>query len=161
MNLFPSLVCISSFSPLFLATKYPIAADKQFIAAGLVIPLTITCTHSGGDELSNASVTCGLCSSPHVCIASFNDSTSSCRTVKMKLSIVYTPSLKNIGNAFSLIWGGISLLLGREVSIESDITPTEFTKMVVDDLRRQAKSGELKMTQEELRTSLLAALDGN
>ncbi|MGD2947196.1 hypothetical protein ACP813_27305 [Escherichia coli] len=79
----------------------------------------------------------------------------------MKLSIVYTPSLKNIGNAFSLILGGISLLLGREVSIESEITPTEFTKMVVDDLRRQAKSGELKMTQEELRTSLIAALDGN
>ncbi|HAZ3906242.1 TPA: hypothetical protein J1437_004667 [Escherichia coli] len=79
----------------------------------------------------------------------------------MKLSIVYTPSLKNIGNVFSLILGGISLLLGREVSIESEITPTEFTKMVVDDLRRQAKSGELKMTQEELRTSLLAALDEN
>lgn len=53
------------------------------------------------------------------------------------------------------------MLLGREVSIESEITPTEFTKMVVDDLRRQAKSGELKMTQEELRTSLIAALDGN
>lgn len=54
---------------------------------------------------------------------------------------------------------GLRLLLGFKVKISHEITPTEFTKMVVDDLRRQAESGELKMTQEELRTSLLATLD--
>lgn len=77
----------------------------------------------------------------------------------MKLSIVYTPSLKNISNAFNLIYGGLSLLLGRVVSIEGEMTSQEFTKMIVDDLRRQADAGKLNMTREELRTSLLSALD--
>ncbi|EHY2066446.1 hypothetical protein K1391_004619, partial [Escherichia coli] len=73
--------------------------------------------------------------------------------------------LTDFGGKTSIFSHPVYLFL-REFSLQdfrggSEITPTEFTKMVVDDLRRQEKSGELKMTQEELRTSLLAALDGN
>lgn len=55
----------------------------------------------------------------------------------MKLSIVYTPSLKNIRNAFDLIRGGLALLIGMEVSIEHEMTSEEFAKLITDDLDRQ------------------------
>lgn len=55
----------------------------------------------------------------------------------MKLSIVYTPSLKNIGNAFDLIRSGLALLIGMEVSIEHEMTSEEFAKLITDDLERQ------------------------
>lgn len=57
----------------------------------------------------------------------------------MKLSIVYTPSLKNIRNAFDMILCGMALLIGREVSIEHEMTSEEFAKIIADDQKRQSK----------------------
>ena len=70
----------------------------------------------------------------------------------MKLSIVYTPSLKNIKTGLSLIRVGMSLLIGKGAVIE--MKSSDLTDAILKDLRKQQMNGEIDLTMSELRESL-------
>lgn len=72
----------------------------------------------------------------------------------MKLSIVYTPSLKNIKTGLSLIRVGTSLLIGKGAVIEHEMKSSDLTDAILKDLRKQQMNGEIDLTMSELRESL-------
>ncbi|WP_232551101.1 hypothetical protein [Klebsiella pneumoniae] len=72
----------------------------------------------------------------------------------MKLSIVYTPSLKNIKTGLSLIRVGMSLLIGKGAVIEHGMKSSDLTDAILKDLRKQQMNGEIDLTMSELRESL-------
>ncbi|HBR1819115.1 TPA: hypothetical protein ACLKPX_004277 [Klebsiella pneumoniae] len=72
----------------------------------------------------------------------------------MKLSIVYTPSLKNVKTGLSLICVGMSLLIGKEAVIEHEMKSSDLTDAILKDLRKQQMNGEIDLTMSELRESL-------
>ncbi|EPY8418544.1 TPA: hypothetical protein L9L92_003537 [Klebsiella pneumoniae] len=72
----------------------------------------------------------------------------------MKLSIVYTPSLKNIKTGLSLIRAGMSLLIGKGAVIEHEMKSSDLTDAILKDLRKQQMNGEIDLTMSELRESL-------
>lgn len=72
----------------------------------------------------------------------------------MKLSIVYTPSLKNIKTGLSLIRVGMSLLIGKGAVIEHEMKSSDLTDAILKDLRKQQMNGEIDLTMRELRESL-------
>lgn len=72
----------------------------------------------------------------------------------MKLSIVYTPSLKNIKTGLSLIRVGMSLLIGKGAVIEHEMKSSDLTDAILKDLRKQQMNGEIDLTMSELRESL-------
>lgn len=72
----------------------------------------------------------------------------------MKLSIVYTPSLKNVKTGLSLICVGMSLLIGKGAVIEHEMKSSDLTDAIMKDLRKQQMNGEIDLTMSELRESL-------
>ncbi|QLO51990.1 hypothetical protein HV234_10910 [Klebsiella grimontii] len=72
----------------------------------------------------------------------------------MKLSIVYTPSLKNIKTGLSLIRVGMSLLVGMGAVVEHEMKSSDLTDAILKDLRKQQMNGEIDLTMRELRESL-------
>lgn len=72
----------------------------------------------------------------------------------MKLSIVYTPSLKNVKTGLSLIRVGMSLLIGKGAVVEHEMKSSDLTDAILKDLRKQQMNGEIDLTMRELRESL-------